>query len=35
MEGEGRKGGRPDHPALMAGLSVYIAVPHSVIHLAF
>lgn len=34
-EKEGREGGRPDHPALMAGLSVYIAVAHSVIHLAF
>lgn len=36
-KGEGGDGGegRPDHPALMAGLSVYIAVAHSVIHLAF
>lgn len=34
-EGTEGRGAGPDHPALMAGLSVYIAVAHSVIHLAF
>lgn len=32
--GRPRGGGGPDHPASMAGLSVYIAALHSVIHLA-